>query len=158
MIVPVMVILNLVLTPQIYSEEANGAHAHYREPVPLKRELSIVSTLSKALENISRMVPFQNVWNLLNLTPRCNPLRLKLLSTLRVIRSSVLFWIRCFKKNRKDSPKIKIAIKHSRSNVKRTVKSSSSLKPLRNLWNLPSVNYTKNSLNCSQTIQNFVNS
>ena len=25
----------LVLTQQIYSEETNGAHAHYREPVPL---------------------------------------------------------------------------------------------------------------------------
>ena len=37
MIVPVMVISNLVLTQQIYSEETNGAHAHYREPVPLKR-------------------------------------------------------------------------------------------------------------------------
>ena len=36
MIVPVMAILNLVLTQQIYSEETNGAHAHYREPVPLK--------------------------------------------------------------------------------------------------------------------------
>ena len=33
MIVPVMAISNLVLTRQIYSEEINGAHAHYREPV-----------------------------------------------------------------------------------------------------------------------------
>ena len=32
MIVPVMAISNLVLTRQIYSEETNGAHAHYREP------------------------------------------------------------------------------------------------------------------------------
>ena len=39
MIVPVMAISNLVLTQQIYSEETNGAHAHYREPVPLMREL-----------------------------------------------------------------------------------------------------------------------
>ena len=31
-----MVISNLVLTRQIYSEETNGAHAHYREPVPLR--------------------------------------------------------------------------------------------------------------------------
>ena len=38
MIVPVMAISNLVLTQQIYSEETNGAHAHYREPVPLKEE------------------------------------------------------------------------------------------------------------------------
>ena len=36
MIVPVTAISNLVLTRQIYSEETNGAHAHYREPVPLK--------------------------------------------------------------------------------------------------------------------------
>ena len=35
MIVPVMAIANLVLTRQIYSEETDGAHAHYREPVPL---------------------------------------------------------------------------------------------------------------------------
>ena len=35
MIVPVMAISNLVLTQQIYSEETNGAHGHYREPVPL---------------------------------------------------------------------------------------------------------------------------
>ena len=35
MIVPVMAISNLVLTQQIYSEETNGAHAHYRESVPL---------------------------------------------------------------------------------------------------------------------------
>ena len=34
MIVPVMAISNLVLTRQSYSEEINGAHAHYREPVP----------------------------------------------------------------------------------------------------------------------------
>ena len=40
MIVPVMAISNLVLTQQIYSEETNGAHAHYREPVPLITELS----------------------------------------------------------------------------------------------------------------------
>ena len=35
MIVPVMAISNLLLTRQIYSKETNGAHAHYREPVPL---------------------------------------------------------------------------------------------------------------------------
>ena len=34
MIVPVMAISNLALTWQISSEETNGAHAHYREPVP----------------------------------------------------------------------------------------------------------------------------
>ena len=37
MIVPVMAISNLVLTRQIYSEETNGAHAHYRELVPLTK-------------------------------------------------------------------------------------------------------------------------
>ena len=37
MIVPVMAISNLVLTRQIYSEETNGAHTHYREPVPLTK-------------------------------------------------------------------------------------------------------------------------
>ena len=36
MIVPVMAISNLVLNRQIYSEETNGAQAHYRQPVPLK--------------------------------------------------------------------------------------------------------------------------
>ena len=42
MIVPVMAISNLVLTQQIYSEETNGAHAHYREPVPLTNEYSLI--------------------------------------------------------------------------------------------------------------------
>ena len=41
MIVPVMAISNLVLTQQIYSEETNGAHAHYREPVPLSPNIHI---------------------------------------------------------------------------------------------------------------------
>ena len=40
MIVPIMAISNLVLTQQIYSEETNGAHAHYREPVPLTEHFS----------------------------------------------------------------------------------------------------------------------
>ena len=35
MIVPVMAILNLVLTRQIYSEEINGVHAHNCDRVPL---------------------------------------------------------------------------------------------------------------------------
>ena len=34
MIVPVMAISSLVLTRQIYSEEANGAHAQNRDHVP----------------------------------------------------------------------------------------------------------------------------
>ena len=41
MIVLVMAISNLVLTRQIYSEETNGAHAHYREPVPLNSSILI---------------------------------------------------------------------------------------------------------------------
>ena len=45
MIVPVMAISNLVLTQQIYSEETNGAHAHYREPVPLKTSLETFGIL-----------------------------------------------------------------------------------------------------------------
>ena len=44
MIVPVMAISNLVLTQQIYSEGTNGAHAHYREPVP-STELKLSSTI-----------------------------------------------------------------------------------------------------------------
>ena len=52
MIVPVMAISNLVLTQQIYSEETNGAHVHYREPVPLKKwsqsqRLDITAAYSK---------------------------------------------------------------------------------------------------------------
>ena len=42
MIVPVMAISNLVLTQQIYSEETNGAHAHYREPVPLIFQIFLI--------------------------------------------------------------------------------------------------------------------
>ena len=42
MIVPVMAISKLVLTRQFYSEETNGAHAHYREPVPLIGKYSAV--------------------------------------------------------------------------------------------------------------------
>ena len=44
MIVPVMAISNLVLTQQIYSEETNGAHAHYGEPVPLSYKLKATYT------------------------------------------------------------------------------------------------------------------
>ena len=47
MIVPVMAISNLVLTQQIYSEETNGVHAHYREPVPLKHFNSDNANLRK---------------------------------------------------------------------------------------------------------------
>ena len=35
-----MAISNLMLTQQIYSEEKNGAHEHYREPVPLNPRIS----------------------------------------------------------------------------------------------------------------------
>ena len=47
MIVPVMAISNLVLTRQIYSEETNGAHAYYREPVPLKSEFAVFQSSSR---------------------------------------------------------------------------------------------------------------
>ena len=46
MIVPVMAISNLVLTQQIYSEETNSAHAHYREPVPLRTMTTFTTTTS----------------------------------------------------------------------------------------------------------------
>ena len=52
MIVPVMAISNLVLTRQIYSEETNGAHAHYREPVLL------ISQRTKCLSNLD-VIEFQ---------------------------------------------------------------------------------------------------
>ena len=52
MIVPVMAISNLVLTQQIYSEETNGAHAHYREPVPLTLK-ALVSI--KELEKVRKI-------------------------------------------------------------------------------------------------------
>ena len=47
MIVPVMAISNLVLTRQIYSEETNGTHAHYREPVPLKTGVKRVTKMTR---------------------------------------------------------------------------------------------------------------
>ena len=48
MIVPVMAISNLVLTQQIYSEETNGAHARYREPVPLRTTVNWIKTMSRS--------------------------------------------------------------------------------------------------------------
>ena len=53
MIVPVMAILNLVLTRQIYSEETNGAHAHYREPVPLIA-VNVITTMSEQRSKTTR--------------------------------------------------------------------------------------------------------
>ena len=41
MIVPVMAISNLVLAQQIYSEGANGEHAHNRDRVPLSVQFLI---------------------------------------------------------------------------------------------------------------------
>ena len=54
MIVPVMAISNLVLTQQIYSEETNGAHAHYREPVPLKSKYSLILFVSNLMIGYSK--------------------------------------------------------------------------------------------------------
>ena len=48
MTVPVMAILNLVLTQQIYSEETNGAHAHNRDRVPLMDPLTWLSIKPQA--------------------------------------------------------------------------------------------------------------
>ena len=56
MIVPVMAILNLVLTRQIYSEETNGAHAHYREPVPLN-VLHLVEDLDRVMAKYKATFP-----------------------------------------------------------------------------------------------------
>ena len=53
MIVPVMAISNLVLTQQIYSEETSGAHAHYREPVPLSQNLSVNLSVLTNRQNLS---------------------------------------------------------------------------------------------------------
>ena len=50
MIVPVMAISNLVLTQQIYSEETNGAHALYREPVHLKGLCQLESMRSEVMQ------------------------------------------------------------------------------------------------------------
>ena len=50
MIVPVMAISNLVLTQQIYSEETNGAHAPYREPVPLSFLCNVSNTTVTTVE------------------------------------------------------------------------------------------------------------
>ena len=41
MIVPVMAISNLALAQQIYSEEANGVHAHNHDRVPLSVQFLI---------------------------------------------------------------------------------------------------------------------
>ena len=53
MIVPVMAISNFVLTRQIYSEETNVAHAHYREPVPLNIDVTVATEMCQhVFENV----------------------------------------------------------------------------------------------------------
>ena len=59
MIVQKMAISNLVLTRQSYSEETNGAHAHYREPVPLT--LSIPSLWKNTLMKRRRGLAVESV-------------------------------------------------------------------------------------------------
>ena len=54
MIVPVMAISNLALTQQSYSEETNGAHAHYREPVPLTQAKAKRGTFQETNKNLDR--------------------------------------------------------------------------------------------------------
>ena len=60
MIVPVMAISNLVLTRQIYSEEANGAHAHNRDRVPLKEPKILKSLLAhnKKEWHLDNVIPY----------------------------------------------------------------------------------------------------
>ena len=65
MIVPVMAISNLVLTQQIYSEETNGAHAHSREPVPLKNSAIGNRLLFSELANNEFTCPENSNWCLL---------------------------------------------------------------------------------------------
>ena len=55
MIVPVMAISNLELTRQIYSEETNGTHAHYREPVPLMSFRQETVAISKYI--VGKLMP-----------------------------------------------------------------------------------------------------
>ena len=52
MIVPVMAISNLVLTQQIYFEETNGAHAHNRDRVPLRRNRALRSNDADDNKNV----------------------------------------------------------------------------------------------------------
>ena len=59
MIAPVMAIPNLVLTRQIYSEETNCAHAHYREPFPLKNPFC--ANKSGALFATSRLTGLRSI-------------------------------------------------------------------------------------------------
>ena len=56
MIVPVMAISNVVLTRQIYSEETNGAHAHYREQVALRMNRKAHSMVVRLLTASPRYV------------------------------------------------------------------------------------------------------
>ena len=53
MIVPVMAILNLVLTQQIYSEETNNAHAHNRDRVPLNKVFYGFASAQAARDNVN---------------------------------------------------------------------------------------------------------
>ena len=57
MIVPVMAISNLLLTQQIYSEETNGAHAQYREPVPLNDWLNFRVRDQFEIKNVNSARP-----------------------------------------------------------------------------------------------------
>ena len=61
MIVLVMAISNLVLTQQIYSEETNGAPAHYREPVPLNSNVEHFTTHIKPIMQQIRLLTGLNV-------------------------------------------------------------------------------------------------
>ena len=56
-----MAISNLVLTRQIYSEETNGAHAHYREPVPLNCNLFSVTLSPDVALIVLKNVPLYRI-------------------------------------------------------------------------------------------------
>ena len=43
-----------VLTQQIYSEETNGAHAHYREPVPLIEGVRLIGGPLKVSSRVKK--------------------------------------------------------------------------------------------------------
>ena len=90
MIVPVMAISNLALTRQIYSEETNGAHAHYHEPVPLNVKQSGLCS-SSFLEIQNMRYHF--------LTLNCRTLRRVFLSCVVEVKSVLILtlaFLACF--------------------------------------------------------------
>ena len=81
MIVPVMAISNLVLTQQIYSEETNGAHAYYREPVPLRWKFVMI----RITTDIGVVIVTKWRHYLFNLEPYFSSLRTVLTKSVRAL-------------------------------------------------------------------------